>query len=240
MTISLRTQELLKRDEIGIIRAISVKARSSTEQKDLFKTVQERSSALPCQLLLDTEVRWSSTFVMLIRAESRRQAVDEFVGELILREADTEKRRKLVALTLDEEEWTRVRLLCNILQHADDALHTFSTGSRPTLHSVLPALEKLIAEWQKASGKPRYETFVPALTAGVEELDEYFKCSGPPSDAHLVVMGTSRNIGIQTFFRKWKILFKCVSYRSTTISASTLQPFPPTTANHPHPTIPAA
>lgn len=191
-----------ERDEIGIIRAISVKARSSTEQKDLFKTVQERSSALPCQLLLDTEVRWSSTFVMLIRAESRRQAVDEFVGELILREADTEKRRKLVALTLDEEEWTRVRLLCNILQHADDALHTFSTGSRPTLHGVLPALEKLIAEWQKASGKPRYETFVPALTAGVEELDEYYKRSGP-SDAHLVVMVLNPSSKMRHFKKYW-------------------------------------
>ncbi|KAH9063531.1 hypothetical protein EDB87DRAFT_199265 [Lactarius vividus] len=139
---------------------------------------------------------------MLIRAESRRQAVDEFIGELKLKEADTEKRCKLAALALDEEEWTRVRLLCNILQHADRALHTFSTGSRPTLHTVLPALEKLIAEWQKASGKPRYETFVSALTAGVVELDEYYKCSGP-SDAHLMVMVLNPSSKMRHFKKYW-------------------------------------
>ena len=70
---------------------------------------------------------------MLTRAVSRRQvsylylncvlldtyvsqAVDEFVCELRLREVNPEKRRKIAALALDEEEWTRVRLFSNILQ----------------------------------------------------------------------------------------------------------------------------
>ena len=44
------------------------------------------------------------------------QAVDEFVCELRLRELNPEKRRKIAALALDEEEWTRVRLFSNILQ----------------------------------------------------------------------------------------------------------------------------
>ena len=88
----------------------------------------------PRQLLLDMKVRWSSTYVMLYRAESQRQvncylfipsltyihtvlqAVDKFVRDLRIRESNNEKRRKLTALTIDEEEWTRVRLFCNILQ----------------------------------------------------------------------------------------------------------------------------
>ena len=80
------------RDEIGIIRAICAKvrlvsllvsfnllnlltkqARSSSQRKQLFKTVQERLNIRPRQLLLDMKVRWSSTYIMLIRAESRRQ-----------------------------------------------------------------------------------------------------------------------------------------------------------------------
>ena len=80
------------RDEIGIVRAICVKvrpvdllplftlltvwldqARSSSQRKQLFKTIQERINIRPCQLLLDMKVRWSSTYVMLTRAESRRQ-----------------------------------------------------------------------------------------------------------------------------------------------------------------------
>lgn len=79
------------------------------------------------------KVRWSSTYVMLYRAESRRQvstrnqsiyhfyscgyqAVDEFILGLGMKETNADKRRKIAALTLHEEEWTRVRLFCNILQ----------------------------------------------------------------------------------------------------------------------------
>jgi hypothetical protein len=47
--------------------------RSSAERRALFKAVQDRTSTRPCQLLLDMEVRWSSTYVMLTRAESQRQ-----------------------------------------------------------------------------------------------------------------------------------------------------------------------
>lgn len=78
------------RDEIGIVRAICVKvrtlldfdllslccvdqARSSSQRKQLFKSIQERIKIRPCQLLLDMKVRWSSTYIMLTRAESRRQ-----------------------------------------------------------------------------------------------------------------------------------------------------------------------
>jgi hypothetical protein len=111
-------------------------ARSSAQRKALFKAVQERSRGIrPCHLLLDMKARWSSTYVMLIRAESRRQvssslfslslvtytysvlqAVDKFVHDLRLEETNNEKRRELAALALDEEEWTSVRLFCNILQ----------------------------------------------------------------------------------------------------------------------------
>lgn len=80
-----------ERDEIGIVRAICVKvhltlslqlcnsntmvskARSSAQRKEAFKSIQYRRKERPLQLLLDMKVRWSSTFVMLTRAESRRQ-----------------------------------------------------------------------------------------------------------------------------------------------------------------------
>jgi hypothetical protein len=44
------------------------------------------------------------------------QAVDQFILELGLKESNSDKRRKITALALHEEEWTRVRLFCNILQ----------------------------------------------------------------------------------------------------------------------------
>ena len=125
----------VERDEIGIVRAICVKvcaisvrflcdphltsdmkARSSAQRKEAFQAIQRRRNMPVLQLLVDMKVRWSSTFIMLTHAESRREAVDEFVLWLGLKETSTEKRRKVTSLALNSEEWTRVRLFCNILQ----------------------------------------------------------------------------------------------------------------------------
>jgi len=80
------------------------------------------------------KVRWSSTFIMLTHAESRRevrevcsfmwallidttlQAIEDFIWKLRQKETNAEKRCKLGQLKLNEEEWTRVHLFCNILQ----------------------------------------------------------------------------------------------------------------------------
>ena len=77
-----------ERDKIGIVRAICVKvhstlvlhvcipntnilkARSLAQCKEAFKSIQYCRKECPQQLLLDIKVWWSSTFVMLTRAES--------------------------------------------------------------------------------------------------------------------------------------------------------------------------
>ena len=41
--------------------------------------------------------------------------MNDFVYELGLKETQSEKRRKIADLTLHEEEWDRVRLVCNLL-----------------------------------------------------------------------------------------------------------------------------
>jgi hypothetical protein len=66
-------------DEIGIICAICVKARSSAQRKEAFKAVQYWNNMPPVQLLLDMKVQWSSTYVMLTRAESRQCVSDDFL-----------------------------------------------------------------------------------------------------------------------------------------------------------------
>ena len=135
------------------------------------------------------------------------QAVDKFICELRLWEANPEKWRKIAALALNKEEWTCVRLFTNILQvhpvntlflsntnltkllkHVDKSQHAFSASSRPTLHNTLPALERLHAKWEKASKKPCYKIFKPALTAGMAKIDKYYQQSGA-SDTHIIAMG---------------------------------------------------
>jgi hypothetical protein len=85
-------------------------------------------------------------------------------------------------------------VITNILsQHADDAQQAFSSGSRPSLHNALPAIETLYAAWQSASTKPRYAPFMLALEAAMEKLNEYYKRTAE-SDAHIISMGSHSDI----------------------------------------------
>ncbi|KAF8800900.1 hypothetical protein BYT27DRAFT_7312447 [Phlegmacium glaucopus] len=92
-------------DEVGLIRAIIVKARSSAQRKQLFKEIQERKGVKPVQLLLDMKVCWSSMYVMLNRADSRQEQINTFIYDLGLKEENLEKLKKVDALKLSGEEW---------------------------------------------------------------------------------------------------------------------------------------
>lgn len=79
-----------QRDEIGLIRTITIKVlfslfgyfslficatiiqeRSSAKRKQIFLDLQKKAGQKPpLQLLVDMPVRWSSTYVMLHRAET--------------------------------------------------------------------------------------------------------------------------------------------------------------------------
>jgi hypothetical protein len=56
------------------------------------------------------------------------------------------------------------------------------------LQHALPTLEKLYVSWEKASSKPRYHAFAPALDAGMTKLNTYYQRSAD-SDAHIMAMG---------------------------------------------------
>src|SRR5271168_4329922 len=62
-----------ERDEVGLVHAICVKARSSSQRKELFKSIQVEKKLPRLQLLLDMKVRWGSMYVMLMRAEARKE-----------------------------------------------------------------------------------------------------------------------------------------------------------------------
>lgn len=64
----------VNRDEIGLVRSICVKERSSAKRKELYRTVQMKAGvSSPTQLLIDMKVRWSSTYIMLNRADCNKQ-----------------------------------------------------------------------------------------------------------------------------------------------------------------------
>jgi hypothetical protein len=118
-------------------------------------------------------VRWSSTYLMLHRAEQNRQYVDTFVYELGREERSIEKRKKIDALCLSEEEWDRVRILLDILGHADEAQQSFSSENGPSLHRALPAIERLHKAWASRQERAKYRPYMAALEAGIKKLEEY-------------------------------------------------------------------
>jgi hypothetical protein len=101
----------------------------------MFKDIQQRDGITsPKQLLLDMPVRWSSTYVMLDRAEKLQKVryfrvplglslnslrpikhVDEFVYRMAEAESDRSKRKKLYDLKLEMEEWESVKKFLDLL-----------------------------------------------------------------------------------------------------------------------------
>ncbi len=80
-------------------------------------------------------------------------------------------------------------MFVNSQQHVDKAQHSFSAVSVPTLHEALPALKKLYLTWERASAKPRYSPFTPAISAAMDKLNKYYRLSAE-SDTHIMAMGT--------------------------------------------------
>ncbi|PCH36864.1 hypothetical protein WOLCODRAFT_83227 [Wolfiporia cocos MD-104 SS10] len=118
-------------------------------------------------------VRWSSTYLMLLCADKLKEAVDTFVYEI----AHLEKGEKHVALDrlqLSNNEWDRVRKLVDLLTHSDNAQHTFSSDSGPTLHLALPAHKALHRSWTIQIEHIKYNEFKHALEVGTSKIAGYY------------------------------------------------------------------
>ncbi|KAM5545613.1 hypothetical protein V8D89_000651 [Ganoderma adspersum] len=72
-----------QRDIIGLVCAIAVKACSSSKRKQLFLDLQVKKDTKPLQLLMDVSTHWSSTYVMLNRADERDSVRHLFSGSTV-------------------------------------------------------------------------------------------------------------------------------------------------------------
>ncbi|KAG6875725.1 hypothetical protein C0992_002681, partial [Termitomyces sp. T32_za158] len=165
---------ITQRDEIGLVHAIVVKERSSAKQKQLFVNFQGKADEHPCLLLGDMPVQWSSTYVMLNRAEKLQEYIEPFLHTIAGEEKDHKKRLKLGDFILTKKEWNRVSLFLELLTCAKNAQQAFSTDQGPTLHFAIPALEALHSGWSKCHEQARYKDFVPALDAALQKIKDYY------------------------------------------------------------------
>ncbi|KAF8810030.1 hypothetical protein BYT27DRAFT_7092899, partial [Phlegmacium glaucopus] len=159
------------RDEIGLICAIVVKERSSSQCKELFKTIQRRGGTMPIQLLLNMK------------------SVDTFVYEMgcLAGEESLEKCRKIDSLHLSTAEWGHVQTFTNLLATAEKAQQAFSSSTVPMLCNAVPALEKLYTTWEKQQEQPEAAPFQDAIDAAMEKINQYYEKTAE-SDAHIMAM----------------------------------------------------
>ncbi|KAF8470959.1 hypothetical protein DFH94DRAFT_811464 [Russula ochroleuca] len=142
----------------------------------MWKTIQRKSdSGRPVQLILDMKVQWSSTYLMLDRAERKKACIDAFVDKLRWEEQDSAKHDKIRELKLTSEEWAHVNKFLGLLSHADNAQQAFSSENVPTLNLAIPALEALHKAWSTRAERPPNRPFAPALHATCNKIDEYYK-----------------------------------------------------------------
>jgi hypothetical protein len=78
--------------------------------------------------------------------------------------------------------------MSNFIQHANDTQQVFLSVSTPSLQNALLALERMHMAWEKASNRPQYSSFITALEAGMQKLDQYYQCSAK-LDVHTMAMG---------------------------------------------------
>ncbi|KAJ3527051.1 hypothetical protein NMY22_g9922 [Coprinellus aureogranulatus] len=193
----------LDRDEIGLIRLIAVKARSSAKRNALLKLLQEKDEVkIPLTLILDMKVRWSSTFAMLERAVKLKPYINEFILKISLEESNAEKQRALRELCVSDEEWVRVQEVLKLLKHADNAQHAFSSQTEPALSHALPALEVLHKTWKNLSEKAKYFRYHEALQAGLEKIATYYNKTSSVN-AYNMSMILDPGLKTQYFAKNW-------------------------------------
>ncbi|KAJ7794391.1 hypothetical protein B0H14DRAFT_3557446 [Mycena olivaceomarginata] len=165
------------RDEIGLVRAIAVKERSSSKRKELFKTIQTRSQADPAviakQMVLDMKVRWSSTFAMLKRGYQLRKASSRFTrGKQICFRNLSRSSRLYGWKKRNGNAWnclftySRVRRRHSMLSPLICGQH-FTSQSRPW--------SSYIRRGVKRATTAKYARFWSALNEALEKVNEYYE-----------------------------------------------------------------
>ncbi|KAH9041468.1 hypothetical protein EDB83DRAFT_2318216 [Lactarius deliciosus] len=119
-----------------------------------------------------------------------------------LYKSNFDKCAKIDALKLSNNEWTRVECFIDLLKHADKYQQAFSYENIPSLHTAIPALEKLHAAWDSRTTRRKYAPFVDGLRAGVTKIEEYYNKTST-SHAYTFVMLLNPDEKMSYFKKNW-------------------------------------
>ncbi|KAF7311751.1 putative AC transposase [Mycena indigotica] len=200
-------------DKVGLIRAIAVKERSSSKRKELFLRIQaeavnRRTRAIEFQKTLRTGdmIQTESSIPpdpgMPQQLILDMKFIPEFIELLTVQASTADERTKLRSLNLTESEWKRAIKFASLLQHANNAQQSFSSGTIPTLHNAIPASEALHAAWTKRAGLDIFKLFRPALEAGAAKINEYY-IKTAKSSAHVIALVLDPHQKGRYFLKHW-------------------------------------
>ncbi|EKM48148.1 uncharacterized protein PHACADRAFT_109346, partial [Phanerochaete carnosa HHB-10118-sp] len=167
--------------------------------------------------------------------------VDNFVTAIARDEKDKTKWRKLEALRLTSDEWERADLFTQLLAHADERQHAFSSETHPCLQYAIPALEGLYKAWSTRAAKDRYSHFSNALHAGADKIAEYYDKMGD-SKAYIISMYLAPDAKGSHFEKHWDVglqkeaealMEQVFSERYTKLNAASMQSAATATSSKP-------
>ena len=126
-----------KSDLLQKLRDIVATFKRPRAREDLRAALKRKDVGLTT----DSPMRWYSTCDMCEAAMKMRPELDEYL-------ISTEELRELF---LDEEEWTAIDEICDLLKPLKDATIEFSALNYPTVHLVVPYLSFLLQHLEKTS-----------------------------------------------------------------------------------------
>lgn len=103
---------------------------------------------------------------------------------------------------LDEEEWTIVQLLKEVLEESARATQSFSSDSTPALYRALPSFEFVMKRWEKMLDKERFLPVHSALIAGIESLRKYYELMDV-SSVYIVSLALNPAFKMEYFRTNW-------------------------------------
>ncbi|MBW0580442.1 hypothetical protein O181_120157, partial [Austropuccinia psidii MF-1] len=115
-------------------------------------------------LLTNVCTRWNSTYIMLERALSLKEAYNQFCAP-----ANMEQYR------LTFLEWDKVRFMINFLQPLDEATGITCGSKYPTINYALPLYISLIRHIHQACGNYDVQQIEPAAVVMTTKLNKYLQ-----------------------------------------------------------------
>ncbi|KAJ6611203.1 hypothetical protein B0H10DRAFT_1953260 [Mycena sp. CBHHK59/15] len=135
-------------DEIGLVRAIAVKERSSAKHKEIFEGLQVNPQRKGNSDHVDIHVVVGKQLVLDMKH------VDAFVINISYDAATAEKHAKIPC---------------------GESPAGVLFGDYPFLHCVIPALEVLYHAWSERSAMPANTNYPAALNKAAEKIDQYYQ-----------------------------------------------------------------